>query len=128
MSKKAETVSTEETKDDDTKLPAYWSQVHGAIWMIGLAILLWQGWIFPGIFVLIAVSSLAEVAMRIYMNRKRQAEALTQERELYLPDNCPNCGGPISPASVQWRGAQTAVCPFCGSSIKAGDTRKAATS
>lgn len=121
MSEKIETVSKPKDQPDDKQLPAYWKQVHGAIWMIGLAILFWQGWIFPGIFVLIAVSSLAEVGMRAHATRQRTTEALTQARELHLPDNCPNCGGPISPASVQWRGPQTAVCPFCASSIKAVD-------
>lgn len=119
MSESVPSSNSKETKEDSKKLPPHWEKVHGAIWLIGLAILFWQGWIFPGILVLVAFSSLAQVAMRAYITKKVQTETLTQIRELHLPDNCPSCGGPITTASVKWRGAQTAVCPFCGSTIKA---------
>lgn len=119
MSESVPPKSRTKSSEESDKLPPHWEKVHGAIWLIGLAILFSQGWIFPGILVLVAISSLAQVAMRAYIKRQVQTEQLAQVREQHLPDNCPNCGGPITAATVQWRGSTTAVCPFCGSTVKA---------
>jgi hypothetical protein len=43
-----------------------WRSIHGAIWMIGLAILFWKGWWWPGILILVAISSIAEALIRQY--------------------------------------------------------------
>jgi hypothetical protein len=111
---------------DASELPPHWEKVQSAIWLIGLAILFWRDWIFPGILVLVAVSALTQAALTVYLNRQaamqdeqaaKQAQQDTRQR--HLPEHCPNCGGPISPAAVQWRGPLTAVCPFCASAIKA---------
>ena len=104
------------------KLPPQWERVQGAIWLIGLAILFSQGWIFPGILVLIAISGLTQAAILYYIKQQQEQETLTAVREVLLPENCPNCGGPVTASSVKWTGRTTASCPFCGSTIKAHET------
>ncbi len=104
---------------DKEELPPQWEKIHGAIWLIGLAILFWQGWIFPGIFVLIAISALTQAAIIAYVNKNKETQALATARELHLPEHCPNCGGPLNTTTVRWNGSQTAICPFCGSTVKA---------
>lgn len=100
------------------KLPPHWERVHGAIWLIGLAILFWYGKIFPGILVLIAISGLVQAGLLAYVRRRQESETLESTRETHLPENCPNCGGPLNAASVHWQGKQSATCPYCGSTIK----------
>ena len=106
----------EETK---TKLPEHWQQIHGAIWLIGLAIIAWQGWWWPGILVLVAISSLTEAGMRFYVSRTEQKQAQKQERLQSLPATCPNCGSPLSADTVRWSDDGTARCPFCSSRVGA---------
>lgn len=108
---------TEEAEEE--KLPLHWEKIHGAIWLIGLAYLFWSDNIFPGILVLVAISAIAQAAIMAYVKRNRDAETLTVERETHLPETCPNCGGPLNASSVRWNGKQSALCPFCGSTIKA---------
>lgn len=104
---------------DEDKLPPHWEKVHGAIWLVGLAILFWMGDIFPGVLVLAALSALVQAGLTLYVRRKQQNETLATTRELHLPETCPNCGGPIHANSVRWTGRQSAICPYCGSTIKA---------
>jgi hypothetical protein len=104
---------------DEEKLPQHWEKVHGAIWLIGLAVLFWTDNIFPGILVLVAISGLVQAGLTAYVKRNRAVETLTAEREMYLPEKCPNCGGPINAATVRWRGKQSASCPYCGSTVRA---------
>ena len=106
---------------DDEKLPPNWEKVHAAIWLIGLALLFWTGNIFPGILVLVAISGLVQAAMTAYVKRSRDTQTLAVEREVHLPETCPNCGGPLSTANVRWQGRHSAICPFCGSTVKAVD-------
>ena len=44
-----------------TKLvdPRRW--LHSAVWLIGLVILFWKGWWWPGLLVLVAISMILEV-------------------------------------------------------------------
>jgi DNA-directed RNA polymerase subunit RPC12/RpoP len=35
-----------------------------------------------------------------------------------LPATCSQCGAPVSPYEVKWRGKQSAACPYCGSNLK----------
>ena len=121
-------------RENKETLPPHWEKAHGAIWLIGLAILFATDNIWPGILVLVAISGLAQAAIMAYVKRNQETVTLEVERERHLPDNCPNCGSPLNPATVQWKGKQTAVCPYCGSTVKAilkstvdsGDTRKEA--
>lgn len=101
-----------------TSLPPIWQEVQSAIWLIGLAILFWQGWFWPGILVLAAVSGLTQALLMAYVNRQEETRALEETRELFLPENCPNCGGPVTKGNVHWTGRRTAACPFCGSPLK----------
>jgi hypothetical protein len=91
-----------------------------AIWLIGLAILAWQGWWWPGILVLVAISGVTEAVLRQYGSRREQAvDAQQQEadaaamRAALVPDVCPNCGSPVTPDAVEWNGPVTATCPYC---------------
>jgi hypothetical protein len=103
----------------EEKLPPHWEKVHGAIWLIGLAILFATDHIWPGILILVAISSLAQAGLMAYVKRNQEVQTLTTEREAHLPENCPNCGGPLNAASVRWQGKQSAICPYCGSTVKA---------
>ncbi len=108
---------SKQNKDDD-KLPPHWEKIHGAIWLVGLAILFWTGNIFPGILVLIAISALVQAAIMAYVRRGEESATLETARELHLPERCPNCGSPLNSSTVRWHGKQTAACPYCGSNIK----------
>jgi uncharacterized membrane protein YesL len=70
-----------------------WKQVQAAIWLIGLAILFWQGWIFPGILVLVAISGVTQALMQAYVKREAEKRQMTQRRTDWLPSKCPQCGG-----------------------------------
>ena len=39
--------------------------------------------------------------------------------KVHLPETCPHCGGPLYAANVRWQGKQSALCPYCGSTVKA---------
>ena len=105
-------------KPKEQELPLPWQSIHAAIWLIGIAILAWQDWWWPGILVLAAISGLAEGAIRYNSSRKKEGQQLSQVRSTWLPSLCPNCGGPISVSTVQWTGAETADCPYCKANIK----------
>ena len=117
-----------QAQNEEPKLPPVWQQVQTAIWLIGLAILFWQGWIFPGILVLVAISGLTQALMFAYVKRQQNAQALETAREVNLPPTCANCGGPITKQSVRWTGSHTATCPYCGAALKLTDQPLAASS
>ncbi len=107
---------SEKTKENE--LPASWQQIQGAVWLLGIAVLAWQGWWWPGILVLVAISSLLQGALALYLNRERAA-VVPETRPRQLPAVCPNCGAPVDPERVHWRGPDSASCNFCGTTIKA---------
>jgi len=123
--------------DKKRKLVGPWRNIHGAVWLIGLAILAWKGWWFPGIFVLIAVSMILEAVLmkfapHAYEEEKEHPESpstppadtaslaadQTPERhpEL-LPAVCPKCGAPVRAHEVRWTSPQSADCSFCGANL-----------
>lgn len=114
-------MAKEEQADVNGELPLPWAKIQSAVWLIGLAILFWQGWLFPGILVLVAISGLLQAGLHLYLKRREETATLEATRELHLPDTCPQCGGPISPFTVQWNGPSTATCPYCHSNIKVLD-------
>ena len=112
-------------KKDEDELPLPWAQVQTAIWLVGLAILAWQDWWWPGILVLVALSGLTQAEIRTFISRgvnaKQQATEeirLAWEQAEWLPDVCPNCGGPLSVSSVHWTSPSTADCPYCKANLK----------
>jgi len=126
MSEK-EVVHSEQNKNkqDEDELPIPWKRIQGAFWLIGLAILAWQDWWWPGILVLVAFSGLLQGGLQLYLSsKKREEEQAIQEkkavdeRATWLPSVCPKCGGPISVATVRWTGTQTADCPYCSANLK----------
>jgi hypothetical protein len=119
-----------------TKLVGPWRSLHAAVWLIGLAILAWRDWWWPGILVLIAISALIEAALRQFAPQAYQeveeetaspappaasvpppAPPVVEHRLELLPSICPNCSGPIRGHEVRWTGAQSADCPYCGSNL-----------
>jgi hypothetical protein len=125
-------------KEEKQKLTGPWRSIHGAIWLIGLAILAWKDWWWPGILVLIAISSIVESLIRQYApnavektehppvppvppvppmpvaSSVSRAASPSEHRPELLPTTCPNCGGPTRGHEVKWTGPQSADCPFCG--------------
>jgi predicted Zn-ribbon and HTH transcriptional regulator len=99
--------------------------------MIGLAILFWKGWWWPGILILVAVSSVAEALIREYApgavekaepsapaaSPVAPASSTPEHRLELLPATCPNCGGPIRGHEVKWTGPQSANCPYCSANL-----------
>lgn len=123
----------ENQKDEKEKLPGPWREIQGAIWLIGLAVLFWQSWFWPGILVVIAISAIFEAVVRLVIKPSQQlpatetgvpaapAERSAPDREqaaVRLPSRCPNCGAPISEEVVNWSNDhQHASCPYCKSNI-----------
>ena len=106
-------------KDEKSKdLPALWQQLQSAIWLLGLAILAWQGWWWPGILILVAISGLTQAGIQLYVNRGQEQAAIETTRAKLLPATCPSCGAPISASTVHWTGPNTASCPYCNANIK----------
>jgi hypothetical protein len=129
---------SKDNKEEKQKLTGPWRSIHGAIWLIGLAILFWKGWWWPGILILVAVSSIVEALIRQYVpdavekieqspippvptvppmpqaSQTTRAASPSEHRPEFLPTTCPNCGGPTRGHEVKWTGPQSADCPYCG--------------
>ncbi len=117
---------------DKPKLTGVWRSIHAAVWLIGLAILAWKGWWWPGILVLIAISGVFEAILMQVVPQAVENPAqpapdeaptmpppspklvISEHRLDALPTTCPNCGGPIRGHEVRWTGPQSADCPYCG--------------
>ena len=108
-----------DSDNGEQNLPMPWRKVQGAIWLIGLAILAWQDWWWPGILILVAISGISQAVIQSYVSKAEKQEQIAQTRETHLPETCPNCGSPISVSTVAWASDMTATCPYCSSSIKA---------
>lgn len=102
----------------ETELPFPWQRIQGAIWLLGLALLAWQGWWWPGILVLMAVSGAFQGIVQLYLSRGEADRELARERAKWLPATCPQCGAPISVASVRWTGSDMADCPYCKANLR----------
>ncbi len=115
-------ISQEKPEDE---LPVPWQKIQGGIWLLGLALLIWSGWIFPGIFVLLAVSGLFQAGVLFYIRNQEeqklktgQLDQLATERASWLPSTCPGCGGPMNVQNVNWTGTSSATCPYCSANIR----------
>ena len=123
------------------KLVGPWRDIHGAIWLIGLGILFWKDWFWPGIIILIGLSAILEAVIMLYAPQSYEEEGQAgtplptatpvaaasnppppapEHRMELLPSICPKCGGPIRGHDVKWTGPQSADCPFCGSNLPMG--------
>jgi hypothetical protein len=122
------------------KLMGPWRNLHAAVWLIGLAILAWRGWWWPGILVLVAISMVIEailmqVAPQAFEKAAQQQSPPTHFEPpapsasisqspihlLYLlPSVCSRCGGPIRGHEVKWTSPQSANCPYCGANLTMG--------
>jgi hypothetical protein len=110
-----------------TRLTGSWRALHGAVWLIGLAILFLTGWLWPGILMLVALSLVIEALLRQFAPHAFEEESpagapppapsVPEHRLDLLPSNCPKCGGPIRGHEVKWTGPQSADCPYCGANL-----------
>ncbi len=104
------------------KLKDPWKSLSSAIFLIGLAILAWQGWWWPGILVLIAVSLIVEAAIQMAVPEAvadEAAESLAAPKERgAMPGKCPQCGAPLSSDKVEWTSPASAKCSFCGAEVQ----------
>lgn len=117
--------------DQNRKLVGPWRNLHAAVWLIGLAVLFWKGWWWPGILVLVAISTVIEGVLMQFaphaFEKEEQplsqppaptsAPAPAEHRFDLLPSICPNCGGPVHGQDVKWTGAQSADCTYCGANL-----------
>jgi hypothetical protein len=120
------------------KLVGPWRDIHGAIWLIGLGILFWKGWWWPGILILLGLSGILEALIMLYVPRSYEEEIpagtpppaappvadapvtpapVSEHRLELLPSICPMCGGPLRGHEVKWTGPRSADCPYCGSNL-----------
>lgn len=107
-------------KNEERELPQTYAAVHSAIWLIGLAIIAWQGWWWPGILILVAISGVAQALLMQMAKRdeeKASVAASARTAAMAVPSNCPTCGAAISASSVNWTGPTTAQCPYCKAAI-----------
>jgi len=118
MTESSEQPDNKAKKTEEEELPVPWKHIQAAVWLLGLAIIAWQDWWWPGILVVLAISGLVQGGLQLYVARKKEEKQLTHERSIWLPSLCPNCGGPISVSTVQWTGPETADCPYCKANIK----------
>ena len=105
-----------------------WQQIQSAVWLIGLAIIAWQDWWWPGILVLVAISGITQGIVRQMAqdedeeqpraNRPATAPPQATPQATPLPNRCPNCGGDISPDTVD-RTSRGVDCPYCGTRLTA---------
>jgi hypothetical protein len=125
------------SKHRKTRLKGPWGSVQTAIWLIGLAILALNNWWWPGILVLVAISTLSQAAIQAIAPDaveelpadEAPAEAAPQPVPTApkpiqvehptgrLPSECPKCSAPVRGSEVQWTGPQSADCPYCGANL-----------
>jgi hypothetical protein len=116
------------------RLVGPWRNLHGAVWIIGLAILASRDWWWPGILVLVAISMVLEAVLMQFAPQAFEkiepplpsspiaatpmpsspAPSASEHRLDLLPSVCANCSGPIRGHEVKWTGPQSADCPYCG--------------
>lgn len=124
-------------KETKKELVGPWRNLHGAVWLIGLAVLFWKGWFWPGILILVALSTILEIViMGMFPDSYREKADAKQEQSRVpdspedrsavtaaprptgqLPANCPKCGAPTRGHEVKWIDDTSAECSFCGASL-----------
>ncbi|HOB53690.1 MAG TPA: hypothetical protein PK176_05965 [Acidobacteriota bacterium] len=108
-----------------------WSSIQAVIWLVGLAVLAWHGWWWPGILVLVAISVVSKRMVAAMAPPPLAAEPAPAApvppieamspapayRPNLLPDTCARCGGPVDGQKIRWTGPQSAVCSYCGARL-----------
>jgi hypothetical protein len=114
-----------------TKLVGPWSSIHTAVWLIGIAILFWKGWWWPGILILVGISALVEAVISIAVPEAARPESEPEEE---APVPAPS----VAAASTRSRSAEAstelsrvltpkpdfrhdllpAKCPGCGAPVR----------
>lgn len=110
----------DQKEDDKENLPQLYAAVQSAIWLIGIALLAWTGWWFPGILILVALSGVTQAMLAQMAKRdaeKQQVVTSARSAATAVPANCPTCGAAISASSVTWTGPAAAQCPYCKAAI-----------
>jgi hypothetical protein len=85
---------------DEPDLRGLYGAVQSAIWLIGLAILFWTGYWFPGILVLVAISGITQALLASMASRQEQKAAeqaalaaSARSAAMAVPPNCPHLRG-----------------------------------
>jgi hypothetical protein len=110
------------------RLASPWRRIHGAIWLLGIAVLAVTHWWWPGILVLVALSMVVEAGLSTIPGATVAAEpdplgmassaAPREHNPARLPERCQACGAPVEPAQTQWTSAVTARCSYCGANLQ----------
>jgi hypothetical protein len=104
-----------------------WRTLHIVIWLVGLYILLSRGWIFPGIFLLIAISAIYEGLLARYAPHAYEEEAPSATQPTSeaapattTPEATPNAASPSSAPAVQEHRLDLLpqICPSCNGPIR----------
>ena len=45
-------------------------EIQGGLWLIGIAVIVWQGWYWPGLLILVGLSAMVEGALRMLESKK----------------------------------------------------------
>ena len=104
------------------RFPVPWEQVQGAVWMLGIAVLAWQGWWWPGILVLVALSTLVEGFANVYERQEKERvieETTIADKSAALPAECPNCGSPVDQSKLERDDDGSVRCRFCHTALAA---------
>jgi predicted Zn-ribbon and HTH transcriptional regulator len=105
---------------EERDLKGVYGAVQSGIWLIGLAILAWQGAWWPGILILVAISGITQAVLQSMAKRQEsvaQTAGAARAAAMAVPPNCPTCGAAINASSVVWSGPTAAQCPYCKSAI-----------
>ena len=125
--------------------------IQAGIWLVGIGILFWMNWWWPGILILVGISMLVSVLFPGAPKPETPAEAGRYEepaenwedesippplgeiqveqpiKEIHnpekLPESCPMCGGPVLKylEELEWTSTDTARCPYCSTELPLPD-------
>ncbi len=116
----------------ERKLVGPWRSIHGAVWLIGLAILFWKGWFWPGILVLIAISGAVEAVIRLTVPSSTEPVAEGKEKEEAKPaapaatPEAPLATAPAAesaPSPIHRADLLPSVCPKCNAPIRGNEVK-----
>ena len=106
--------------------------LQGLLWPLGIFFLIYTGWWFPGIFVLIVLSAVLDTAAKNYamppndndFEWQPEAESAKSEQPplqvmqpiskpvaVRLPSECPGCGAPVGAQTIKL--GQPQRCTYC---------------